>query len=364
VRTSAIVCLGCALAAGSTAFSQEADSGLDVRAVVSGQLSGSTKATEPPRSGSPFNAGYRSLLYPTMKLGEHWSVSAALETYSSRYFYEDFSEDENRVETRTQQASIDYARVSDKGSLLIRGGELQTVFGDFPLRYDDNANALIDLPLQYGYYDRPVSTAAAPAVQVDLTRAKWDGRFQLAHSSPASYGYGTTHDGLKDWSGGIGYTARQGLRFGFSAYGTPGHEDAYSDDGGDQVTDESMYSAHAVGADVEWSRGHTELRGEWQMFLLRDQDRELYRDQAGYLELKRVLNPRWYVGGRAGFLTSEDLGGAQSYEGAAGFRLSRFQVVKAGYELQHNEAGLFPYEHTFTLQVVTSLHLLSLSRGN
>ena len=360
---AALLCLfGVLFARGANA--QEADSGLDVRAVVSGQLSGSTKATEPPRSTSPFNAGYRSLLYPTVKIGEHWSVSAALETYSSHYFYEDFSDNESGVEARTQQASVNYGRVSDRGSLLIRAGELPTAFGDFPLRYDDNANALIDLPLQYGYYERPVSTAAAPAVQIDITRHRWDGRFQLADSSPTSSGYSYTHDGFRDWSGGIGYTVRQGLRIGLSAYGTPGHDDEESYDDSDGQADPSLYSAHAVGADVEWSRGHTELRSEWQMFLLRDQERELYRDQAGYAELKRVLHPRWYVAARAGFLTSEAPGGSQSYEGAVGFRPSRFQMVKAGYELQHNESNMFRFENTFTLQIVTSVHLLSLSRSH
>jgi hypothetical protein len=66
-----------------------------------------------------------------------------------------------------------------------------------------------------------------------------------------------------------------------------------------------------------------------------------FREQAGYAELKRVLNPRWCVAGCVGYTSANASGKVQSYEGAAGFRPNRFQLIKIDYELQHYSVG--PY---------------------
>jgi hypothetical protein len=82
-----------------------------------------------------------------------------------------------------------------------------------------------------------------------------------------------------------------------------------------------------------------------------------YRKQAGYAELKRVLGPRWYVAGRIGYTSANEGGNVQSYEGAAGFRPNRFQLIKFDYERQHYSAGPYFNENTFAIQYVTSLHM-------
>ena len=51
----------------------------------------------------------------------------------------------------------------------------------------------------------------------------------------------------------------------------------------------------------------------------------------GYFEAKRVLNPRWYVAVRTGFLHTDLNSGGETYEVAAGFRPNACQLIKAGY---------------------------------
>ena len=46
---------------------------------------------------------------------------------------------------------------------------------------------------------------------------------------------------------------------------------------------------------------------------------------------------------------------------AAGFRPDRFQIVKIGYELDHRSLGEYPFAKTLALQIVTSVHPLSLA---
>src|SRR5580704_9695561 len=131
---------------------QEANSGFDLRATLSGQAAAASESTEPPRSGSPVNAGFRSVFYPTWKLSDHWTFTGALQFYSRPYFFESFSTQGYGVKGDILQATLNYSRISDKGSILIRAGQLSTAFGSFLLHYDDADNALIDLPMEYGYY--------------------------------------------------------------------------------------------------------------------------------------------------------------------------------------------------------------------
>lgn len=79
-------------------------------------------------------------------------------------------------------------------------------------------------------------------------------------------------------------------------------------------------------------------------------------EQAGYAELKKVLNPRWSVAARCGYI-SENYGKTQSYEGTAGFRPNRFQLLKFGYELKHLSSGTYRNENNLLIQLVTTLRL-------
>ena len=112
------------------------------RESISGQFTASSVLTEVPRSGMPVDAGFRSVTYPTWKINDHWTLTGAWQLISRPYFNESLSTAGNGVNGDILQASLNYSRVSDKGSLLVRAGQLSTAFGSFLLRYDDADNSL------------------------------------------------------------------------------------------------------------------------------------------------------------------------------------------------------------------------------
>lgn len=114
------------------------------------------------------------ILYPTIKFNEHWAVTAALQSYSRPYFLEALSLKGYGIHDGVLQATLNYARVSERGALLLRAGVLPASFGSFLMRYDEADNALAQLPAQYAYY-KPVSTRGLIAAQVDASRGRWDG---------------------------------------------------------------------------------------------------------------------------------------------------------------------------------------------
>src|ERR1700689_5154492 len=136
----------------SVLLAQEASSGIDLRATVTGEAVYDHALTESPRDGSPMVAGFRSLLYPTWKISEHWIVSGAIDVNSRPYFEGDFSTQGYGVKVYIIQANIGYSNVWKKGSVVVRAGQLSSAFGAFLLRYDDADNPLLNMPMEYGYY--------------------------------------------------------------------------------------------------------------------------------------------------------------------------------------------------------------------
>jgi hypothetical protein len=334
---------------------QEANAGLDLRATLSGLFAASNVLSEAPRSGDSATAGFRSVMYPTWKINGNWTATGVWQFATRPYFYEDFSTAGFGANGNLLQASLNYSRISDKGSLLIRAGQLQTAFGSFPLFYDDMENALVDLPIEYGYYGSPVSLYGIAGAQIDGSRGKWDGRVQFANSSPANPRSLFKRGQYGNWAGGGGYTIRQGLRVGVSAYRGPYlYRGSWYFPWGEESP--SKLPAHALGLDARWAYGHWIVLGEVQGFVFPYTVNPTYREKAGYAELKRVLSPRWYVAARDGESTSKAAGNAQCFEGAAGFRPGRLELVKVSYELEHYSTGAVRNENTFAIQFVTSLH--------
>jgi hypothetical protein len=120
-------------------------------------------------------------------------------------------------------------------------------------------------------------------------------------------------------------------------------------------------SAHAIGIDVQGAVGHWNFQGEWQRFVFPYRAIPTFRESAGYAEVKRVLHPRWYVAARAGYTTAAAGGNHQAFESVAGFRPNAFQLIKFGYELNHASTGATRFDRTFAVQVVTSIHPLSIA---
>jgi hypothetical protein len=334
---------------------QEASSGLDLRATLTAQMTASNELTEAPREGSPVIAGFHSILYPTWKMNGNWFVTGALQLTTRPYSYENFSTAGYGVKGNVLQSTLNYSRVSGNSSVLVRVGEMSTAFGSFMLRYDDADNPLAGLPIGYGYYYSPVSVLGVAGAQVDATKGRWDGRVQFANSSPANPRGLFARDQYGNWAAGAGYTIRQGFRVGVSGYRGPFLDRKYQYFFPGEANPNTL-PAHALGADVNWAHGHTSVLGEGQTFAMPYTKIPTFRESVGYVELKRVLSPRWFLALRGGYLAANAGSNERTIETAAGFRVNRLQLLKIGYENNRYSTGAEQNDNVLAIQFVTTLH--------
>jgi hypothetical protein len=339
---------------------QEANTGFDLGVTVSGEALYSPMLSSAPRDGSPATGAFRAVLYPTLKLGDHWQISAAVESYSQPYFYEDLSNSEKGVDITLLQAQVSYSRFWKDRSIVVRAGQLSSAFGSFLLRYDDAVNPLVDMPASYGYYYKGVTTASLAGVEVDGTFGKFDIRNQITNSSPANPRSIIDGDQYANWAGGAGYTIHQGLRVGVSAYRGPylDHNYAYYFPG---ESNPSQLPATGVGADVQWGFGHWNLNGEWQRFQMDYHAIPTFIEQTGYGEARLVLGPRWYAATRLGYVQPAAFAGTQTYEFAVGYRLASHELLKVDYEINRGANIPGNQQNVLAIQFVTTLHPLSIS---
>lgn len=355
------LCAVLLLSAGS-AFAQEAHSGIDLRATISAQGAFSSLPTQSPRFGIPTLGGYRVVAYPVVKLNEHWGASGAFQSITRPYFQESFTAAGYSIRDNILQGSLNYSRISDKGSLLFRAGILSSAFGSFLPHYDDAETPFTDLPLQYGYYYKSVSTLGIAAVQADLTRGKFDARLQFGNSSPANPRGVFRSDQYGNWTAGAGVTLRQGLRFGASTYRGPYLARDYAFFFPGERAPVTL-DARAWGLDGQFAHGFWNLQGEYQSFTMPYTRIRNFTQQAGYVEARRTLSPRWFAAARGGFQKTSIADYVTATEFVAGYRPNRFQQLKFDYEYRHPAGTTTPNQQTFTMQLVTSLHLFSLARN-
>jgi hypothetical protein len=334
---------------------QEATSGLDLRANLTAQAVASNELTQAPRFGSPMIVGSRTIVYPTWKINDHWFIMGALQLSTRPYYFEDFSTTGYGAKGLVLQSTLNYSRVSGNGSILVRVGEMSTAFGSFMLRYDDTDNPLVDVPVGYGYYYSLVSILGVAGAQTDVTKGKWDARAQFANSSPANPRSLFARDQYGNWAGGAGYTIRQGLRVGVSAYRGPylDRTDEYFFPG---EANPSTLPARALGLDVNWTHGHTSVQGELQKFVMPYTVIPTFREFTGYGELKRALSARWYLAARIGYSSANASGKVETLETTAGFRPNRLQLIKFSYTYEHYGTGTQRTDNALAIQLITTLH--------
>lgn len=342
----------------AASWAQEAGSGFEMRATLSTGAFFSERLTNDPRDGGPATGGVRAVFYPSWKLSRHWSVSGAYQTYTRPYFYEQFTTQGYGWKGDLLQAHLDYSRFWSRGSLVVRAGQLSSAFGSYLLRYDDAANPLIDMPLTYGYYYKPITTLGQAGAQVDATAGPFDARAQFVNSSPANRRSVFDSDQYGAWAGGAGVTITQGFRVGVSAYRGPylHRQHAFYHRGDGRPRD---LPGSAYGLDVAWARGHWDVFGEWQKFQRTYLAVPTLNQHAGYAEARRVLHPRWFLASRVAYLRSNRTAAVDVYEFAAGYRPNAHQLLKFGYQAQHGPGAA---GNTFAVQLVTTFRVISLAR--
>jgi hypothetical protein len=298
-------------------------------------------------------AASRLVGYPTIKFNDQWFITGAIQLVTRPYYYSELSTSGYGATGSVLQSSLNYSRVSDKGMLLVRAGEMSTVFGSFLPRYDDSDNSLVDLPLEYGYYYSPISILGLAGAEIASTRGKWDGRIQFTNSSPANPRSIFAHDQYGNWAGGGGFTIHQGFRVGLSGYRGP-YLDRNSPYFKPGEANPNKLPAHAVGVDLNWARGHTTVFAEAQRFIMPYTVIPTFRESAGYVEARQVVTARWFIASRYGLASANATGRTNSLETSVGYRPDRHQLLKIGYEFQHYSFGTERDGNTLGIQLVTT----------
>jgi hypothetical protein len=354
------IILLCLLSLGTVAkaLAQEANSGFNLGATLSGEALYSHQLASPPRNGDDVTGAFRAILYPTWKVSRHWTFSGAVEAYSHPYFFEDFSNTTTGTSVQILHADVSYSRFWENSSIVLRAGQLSSAFGSFLLRYDDAVNPLMDVPMSYGYYESGVSTNSLAGVGLDATVGKLDLRGQLTNSSPANPRSLLDTDQYLNWTAGAGYTIRQGFRVGLSAYRGPylDRQDPFYFPG--EAAPKSL-PATAIGVDAQWGHGHWNINGEWQRFQMNYTVIPTFVESTGYGEVRFALHPRWYIATRLGYVCPGAYPRWQWYEAAVGYRPGRHELVKVGYEVRQGPNINGTQQNTLAVQFVTTLGPLS-----
>jgi hypothetical protein len=348
-------------AAASLARAQEAASGFDLRVNLSTAGIYSHQLSQAPRSDGPLTGGARALLYPTWKLSSHWTVFGAVQVHSRPYFAEEVTTQGYGVKADVLQANISYSRSWANSSLQVRIGELTSAFGSFLLRYDPADNPLAGMPSAYGYYYKPVTSLGLMGAQVDGTAGRVDLRAQFVNSSPGNRRSIFDNAQYGSWAGGAGITIMQGFRAGVSAYRGPYLHRKYRFYFPGEADPRDLPGS-GYGIDVQWGRGHWNVWGELQRHQRVYRAMPTYNQHTGYAEIRRVLNPRWYVAARAEYYRASVGPGGQIYEMAAGFRPNRHQLLKFDYAISQGPAVPGSLGNAAILELVTTLHPVSVDR--
>jgi hypothetical protein len=361
---------------------QEAQAGVVVPLTITGGMLDTGRAQlEEPSAGS-FTAGFRVLATPQVKLGSHWYIYSAVQAYSTPFFYQDAYSAEHHVKADVLQGFVGYAHSWGGASVGLKAGKLSSAFGAFPVRYDDAVNPLLDQPLPYTYLAlrsggadnyglTPVTLYGLWGAEIDLSWRRLDVRFQLTNSSPYNPRSPFESGQHAQWTAGSGYTIRQGLRVGMSAFRGPWLDNTFKPflPQGSNFAD---FPATGLGVDAQWARGPWSAGGEWQRFVFGFPRFTIPPAMTfGYVELKRIISPRWYAALRLNYQTDNHpvVGNVRSattffpdrhaYECAVGFRPDRIQLLKVGYEWMKVEGRPGSHDNVFGVQFVTSIDVLS-----
>ena len=203
------------VALAALAMGQSSDSGISFRGTFSGSVAATDRLQIQTPDASRITAGYRALLNPSIKLGQHWFGYASVQVLGKPYFFYDTYRSPRAYSTEVLQAFGGYQFRADRATVVIKAGQLTSAFGSFPLHYDDLENPVMSQPLSYlqrltmrldqlpcgtadlvsqpygavklkcggtvgGARGMGVATLyALPGVEADVSFGRWDARVQM-----------------------------------------------------------------------------------------------------------------------------------------------------------------------------------------
>jgi len=401
-RWQAAVFLLAALA--QRTWAQDAEAGIAVPITITGGALYSHRMQGDEATAGPLAGAFHAAFSPSLRLNDHWFAYASIQLRSTPFYYYDAFEADHNIDLQAVQAFLGYTTTYKSVTLVVKAGQLITAFGAFPLHYDDNENALLDQPLSYSTYLKlpsipvncnspqtggaawggsscgasqgddygltPVTLYGLPGVELDLSSHKIDARFQVTNSSPANPQNLLSGSQFAQWTAGGGYTIVQGFRVGGSVFRGP-----YLDrtataflPAGKTLGD---FPATGAGFDAQWARGRWSTSGEWQRFRFDCPGFFVSpTSSVAYAEVKAVITPRIYAALRVAdqrngqvALAPQTLepfeANVQAYEFALGFRPSRWQLLKIGYEWLRTKDVPGTRDNVLGLQLVTNIRPLS-----
>jgi hypothetical protein len=395
---------------------QESSYGISVPVTLSGDVLYGHGASARDGQESSFGGGARAVVSPTLRLGAHWFLYSAIEVYSSSYFaYDRPGGERPPVSADALQAFVGYTAKVGGVSLLIKGGQLSSAFGQFPLEYDDAKTPFVNPPAVYmanlplradqlacgvadlvfqpyggdveyscgglrreSYGLVPVTLYGIPAVETDLSWRRLDARLQITNSSPANPQSFASGSQSAQWTAGAGYTLPAGVHVGVSGFRGPYLDRALTPSLPVRRTIRD-FPASGAGIDAEWSYGPWSTEGEWQHFRFDLPGFPVSpSENAAYGQLKRILSPRAFCAVR---VTAQRFGRIQDTFGATakqyqapqyidelslGYRLKRQQLLKIGFSWTNlspwtADNWYWPATHGYgmQLQLVTSFTAFS-----
>ena len=337
------------------ACAQEAETGITIPATITGGL----------MSSDYRYFGYHAAAYPAIRLNDNWYAYAAVDLYSTPFFYYPEYNGREWGKMGLEQAYVARAWKSETFGVVLKAGKLATAYGAPQREYDDMLNALLDQPLSFtsplplypslnvcpggkgalcfnytsSYYAyAPVSLYGVWGIEASGWWKRFDGRFQASSSSVANPQPLTSGHQHAQWAAGAGYTISPSLRVGFSGFlgawlnGIPGAAAAGISTASNPAT--------GVGADAEWAHGRWKSRAEWQRLTFPYPTAfQTAMPTANFAsaETKLILTPRLYAAGRLGYQRVDGFGEGSPfapnlarYEIAAGFRPNGVQLIKVG----------------------------------
>lgn len=315
-----------------TANAQESLSGLSVPTTVSAGGFFTERTNEPSAFESPWSSGFRAMVYPTLRINRNLYVGSAIQVATESFFYENFDEARYKPRLNVLQGYLAYERYAGRKMLRVKAGQMSTAFGSYLLDYDDARNPLIDIPAGYGYYYSPVSTLGFAGSQLDAVVDRWDLRVQAATSSPANRRSLRDSDQYLNWTGGVGYTIRQGFRVGASAYHGPYLHREHRFFFSGELNPKDL-PADGYGIDVQFARGHLDVSGEFQYHRLPYTAIPTLERRVGYIQARYAFRPRWFAATRWGGESSIAAINYRVAEATIGYRPNRRQIIKVGYQL-------------------------------
>lgn len=333
---------------------QESATGLSIPATLSAGGFFTERTNGPNGFDSKWTAGGRAMAYPTLRLNQNWYVGSAIQVATQPYFYESFDMGGYDVRVDVLQAYIAHERYWGRSMVRVKAGQMSTAFGSYMLDYDDGRNPLVDIPAGYGYYYSPVSTLSFSGAEVDATLHKWDLRVQAVTSSPANRRSVFEGDQYLNWTGGAGYTIRQGLRVGASAYHGPYLHREHRFFMAGELNPRGL-AATGYGVDFQFAQGHLELSGEVQHHNLPYTAIPTLKRWVGYGQARYAFKPRWFAAMRWGGESSIEPLNYSSTEAAIGYRPNRRQILKASYQVMRSRDYSGASGGTVALQLVTQL---------